>query len=263
MLVLSRKQNQSVLFPTLGIRVDILRVAGKTVSVGIDAPREIQILRNELPTEAKATANASSTMATDGRTARAQEVHALRNRLNKASLAMRLLQRQLDAGRIEEAEESLALALQTFDLMEKNIVSQGAVPEIADLGLDAASGGSRRKRALLVEDDPNERMLLASYLRASGFEVDTAEDGQAALEYLANNKPDAVVMDMEMPRLNGIKCVEQIRNDEQFDELKLFVVSGMDQAAAKLPVGDRGVQGWFQKPLRPEELVHELSSSLN
>ena len=263
MLVLSRKQNQSVLFPTLGIRVDILRVAGKTVSVGIDAPKDIQILRHELPLEAKAIAKSTSPAATDAPTARAQEMHALRNRLNKASLAMRLLQKQLDAGRIDEAEESLALALQTLDQMEKNIASQGAVSEIAGLGFDAASGASRRKRALLVEDDPNERMLLASYLRASGFEVDTAEDGQAALEYLASSKPDAVVMDMEMPRLSGIKCVEQIRNDEQFDELKVFVVSGMDQAAAKLPVGDRGVQRWFQKPLRPEELVHELSVSLN
>lgn len=258
MLVLSRKQNQSVVFPTLGIRVDILRVAGKTVSVGVDAPKEIQILRNELSAGATTPQASASNVSID----QAKENHALRNRMNKANLAMRLLQKQLDAGRIEEAEESLALALQTFDQMEKNCASAGVTSDLAAFG-SGASEGTQRKRALLVEDDPNERMLLASYLRASGFDVDTAEDGQAALDYLAKNKPDAVVMDMEMPRLNGIKCVEEIRSDEQFDELKLFVVSGMDKAAAKVPVGDRGVQGWFRKPLRPEELVLELSSSLN
>ncbi|MGB7325455.1 MAG: response regulator, partial [Rubripirellula sp.] len=77
------------------------------------------------------------------------------------------------------------------------------------------------------------------------------------------NKPDAVVMDMEMPRLNGSDCVKEIRSDYQFDDMKLFVVSGMEQRAMNVPSGDRGVQRWFQKPISPEELVDELASSLN
>ena len=80
------------------------------------------------------------------------------------------------------------------------------------------------------------------------------------MDYLSSHKPDAVVMDMEMPRLNGRDTIEEIRRDEQFDDMKVFVVSGMEQKAMNVASGDRGVQRWFQKPLRPEDLVKELSA---
>ena len=255
MLVVSRKQNQSVVFPALGIRVEILRVAGKTVRVGVDAPDEIQILRGELPQSTRSVAESKS--------ASKKENHELRNRLNKANLAMKLLQKQLAAGSLDDAEESLELALKTFDEIERTAsteVTVGALPGFAETD---SNSGKTQKRALLVEDDPNERMLLAAYLRASGYEVDTAEDGRAALEYLAQHKPDAVVMDMEMPRLSGSECVKVIRSDYQFDDMKLFVVSGMEQGAMNVLSGDRGVQRWFQKPLSPEDLVNALESCLN
>lgn len=272
MLVVSRKQNQSVVFPTLGIRVEILRMAGKTVRVGVEAPEEIQILRGELidtessssddsmPGKSKADDASSSERAK-------QEQHDLRNRLNRANLAMKLLQKQLSMGQIDDAESSLSIALKTFDEMEQAVAAPnqkttGTASGLMSTGSTEATSSSP-KRALLVEDDPNERALLAAYLKASGYEVDTAEDGQAALDYLSDQKPDAVVMDMEMPRLNGHDCVREIRNDYQFDDMKIFIVSGMEQRAAKVDSGDRGVQRWFQKPLNPEDLIDELSTSLN
>ena len=258
MLVVSRKQNQSVVFPTLGISVEILRVAGKTVRVGFQAPDEIPILRGELSRDAVSKFSTGSR----GKLTE-QENHDLKNRLNQVSLAMSLLQKQLAAGNIDDAEESLAIALDTFHQMEQAVSTPGAVPPVASLDPGSADQPAQRKRALLVEDDPNERMLLASYLRASGYEVDTAEDGQAALEYLADRKPDAVVMDMEMPRLNGRDCVSRIRSDCDFDDMKLFVVSGMEQQSMQVPTGDRGIQRWFSKPLSPEDLVNELATSLN
>lgn len=265
MLVVSRKENQSVVFPTLGITVEILRVAGKAVRVGVRAPDEIRVLRGELVDSESATAAPRSTA--DSVDVSAKAMHDLRNRLNKAQLAMTLLEKQLATGRMADAEASLALALKTFDEMERAagsaaVAQAGAgfeVTAMKDKAVPADGQSKPKKRALLVEDDPNERMLLASYLRASGYEVDTAEDGQAALDYLSTRKPDAVVMDMEMPRLNGRDAIQEIRSDEQFDDMKVFVVSGMAQKTMNVPSGDRGVQRWFQKPLRPEDLVDELS----
>jgi carbon storage regulator CsrA len=255
MLVVSRKQNQSVVFPTLGIRVEILKAAGKTIRVGIEAPDDIQILRGELIGLDSVAYGASESTA--------QQKHALRNSLNKANLALTLLQKQLAAGKIDDAEESLRFALETFNELEKSACSTSEGVATVRFSEPSSMVAGKRKKALLVEDDANERMLLAAYLRASGYEVDTAEDGQAALEYLSHNKPDAVVMDMEMPRLNGIECVKEIRSDYRFDDMKLFVVSGMEQRATKVGSGQRGVQRWFQKPLCPDELVDELASSLN
>lgn len=258
MLVVSRKQNQSVVFPSLGIRVEILRIAGKTIRVGVEAPDSVQILRGELSGMPCSDGDHSGT----GESA-SKEAHELRNRLNKANLAMKLLQKQLAAGSVEGAEKSLAIALQTFEQMEQSASVRGVRRSTACFQSNVSNEVTPRKRALLVEDDPNERMLLAGYLRASGYDVDTVEDGQAALEYLSEFKPDAVVMDMEMPRLSGSECIQEIRRDYQFDDMKLFVVSGMEQKAMKVPMGDRGVQRWFQKPLCPEDLVKELEASLN
>jgi len=259
MLVLSRKQNQTVVFPNLGITVEILRTAGKTVQVGVEAPRDVQILRGELTANSGASLDSSTAQSKSHSKAQ----HEMRNRLNKANLAIKLLQKQIAAGRIEDAETSLAVALEAFGEMEQMVTTPAPFKSSPGLATSSTSPGPKRKRALLVEDDPNERVLLAAYLRSSGFEVDTAEDGQEALDYLAHQKPDAVVMDMEMPRLHGAECVKEIRSDHHFDDMKLFVVSGMEQRASNVLSGDRGVQRWFQKPLSPEDLVHALESSLN
>lgn len=179
MLVVSRKQNQSVVFPTLGISVEILRVAGKTVRVGFQAPDEIPIMRGELKCDAKLNRSTGSS-----REQAAKERHELKNRLNKVSLALNLLQRQLAAGNVSDADESLSIALDTFHQMEQALATNGAAPPAASFDPVSTDQSPRRKRALLVEDDPNERMLLASYLRSSGYEVDTAEDGQAGARIL-------------------------------------------------------------------------------
>lgn len=116
---------------------------------------------------------------------------------------------------------------------------------------------------LLVEDNLNERELLAGYLRLSGYEVDTVEDGVAAVEFLNRQRPNVVVMDMLMPRMNGSQTVQQIRSNPEWDDIPLLVVSGSQQADMQVPIGDRGVSRWFQKPLQPDDLVEHLSAILN
>ena len=191
--------------------------------------------------------------------------HEMRNRLNKANLAIKLIEKQLAAGQVEAAENTLSVAISALHETDQEIAKDLSPSDARSIPNDMGDQdqGSRPRRALIVEDDPNERALLASYLRVCGYEVDTAEDGHAALEYLSERKPDAVVMDMQMPRIDGCEAVREIRSNDSLDDVKLFVVSGMDQDQMQVPSGDRGVQRWFQKPLSPEDLVNELQTSLN
>ncbi|MCA9263950.1 MAG: response regulator, partial [Planctomycetales bacterium] len=113
--------------------------------------------------------------------------------------------------------------------------------------------------ALIVEDDDNERSLLAAYLRMRGYAVEEATDGISAIEYLkTHSNPDVVLVDMNMPRLNGAKMVSRIRHTPRWRDLRVFGVSGSERSQWRLPLGERGVDRWFCKPVDPESIVHEI-----
>ena len=145
MLVLSRKQDQSVHFPNLGIKVEILSVNGKTVKVGVDAPREIAVLRGEIakaqeqqssqgPVANESTSNESTS--NESKQKGSQERHELRNRLHTAKLALHMLQRQLDLGDSDRAEKSLTRALTALGRLDE--MAAGPVSVRKDLGKEGA-----------------------------------------------------------------------------------------------------------------------------
>ncbi|MDX1963495.1 MAG: response regulator [Pirellulales bacterium] len=260
MLVLSRKENEEIVFPHLGITVEILRVAGKTVRVGVNAPQSVEILRGEL---AKLQENASALHArtTPHATPATPLSHATRNQLNKVSLALGLMAKQLEKGFTAQAEETLEHAILLMQQLDDSVGSEAPASAIAADRTNTFANPAN-KRALLVEDDPNERELLAGYLRLSGYEVQTAEDGMAALACLRERPADLVVLDMQMPRMNGAETVQAIRANPQLDHTEIVVVSGLAQHETKLSNDERGVQGWLQKPLDPAKLTRHLENTL-
>lgn len=252
MLVVSRKPNERITFPNLNISVEVLRVAGKAVRIGVDAPSDVRILRGELVDEQQ--------IQEENEAARRAR-HAHRNRLHTAKLSLHLLQKQLDAGRFEEAEQSLASALEAFAELDQ--VASSQLKLAAPATPPTAKKPAIARRALVVEDNANERELLAGYLRLCGYEVDTVGDGQSAMDFLASHeRPDVVLLDMQMPRMDGRETISAIRCDPSFRDLKLFAVSGMDQETMRVPTGDRGVNRWFSKPLNPTEFAHQLEAEI-
>ena len=119
------------------------------------------------------------------------------------------------------------------------------------------------RRALLVDDDDNERELLAGYLRLTGFEVETATDGlQAMVQLSRDRRPDVVLMDMHMPRFDGRKAVTAIREDVHYQSLPIFAVTGCDAAEEQIEIGPAGVNRWFRKPVNPKILVEAINEDL-
>ncbi len=246
MLVLSRRPSEKVVFPSLGITVEILRVSGKAVSVGIDAPRDVRILRDELP----------DLDPVESAVDHQREVrHALRNRLHAANLALHLARRQLQVGHAADAESTLEEALGELGKLD-HMVRQGGENSSACANAD-------RRRALLVEDDVNECELLAGYLRMSGYVVDTVCNGEEALRFLAEQpQPDVVLLDMRMPVLDGPATVSSIRRCPELKGLRLFAVSGTPRDELAVGLGPGGVNRWFSKPLDPAKLVEAMNRDL-
>ena len=126
-----------------------------------------------------------------------------------------------------------------------------------------APESSREIRTLLVEDDANESALLAEFLRLYGIKVETANDGQAALDYLqSHERPDVILLDMRMPRCDGPATLAAIRSNAQFQATKVFAVSGADPKECTFQGSARGVDGWFRKPVNPRKLVEEMNVAL-
>ena len=250
MLVLTRGPKDKVVFPHLGITVEILRVNGNRVRLGIDAPKDVTVLRHELADSLSAELQAAADE--QGQTAD----HLLRNRLNVAQMAIGLAQKQLDAGQLESALTTLHRAIRSFETLD----SEFANPEQDE----QAASGEPSRRALLVEDDANECELLAGFLRMSGFEVDTAVDGMQAIVYLSRNcPPDVVLMDMHMPGFSGMRAVRIIRENPDYRNLRLFGVSGSTPDAVDLDVGPGGVDRWFRKPVDPQNLIEAINRDID
>jgi carbon storage regulator CsrA len=256
MLVLARKLNETIVLPTVGAAVQVLGVRRKVVRLGITAPGHLPVLRGELangearrrrvelPPEPPAAGGNASDL----------PQRPLPERLQEAVVGVGLCRLQLDAGNLEEANATLA-ALQTHlqalhqELKEKKDSAANQTP----------TQKGRRQRALVVEDNGNERELLAAFLRRSGLEVDTAGDGADALDYLrAHDRPDVVLLDMVLPRVDGPTVVRQIRNDRALAGLKIFGVTGHLPEEFHLERGPAGIDRWFHKPLDPAALLHDL-----
>ena len=246
MLVLSRGRDEKIVFPNVGITVQILRIVGNRVRVGIEAPPQIKVLRHEIVSPSDLEVERPES------TSSGKHTHELRNRLNTATLALHLSQKQLQAGLAVEAEGTLQKALQEFESLEQLLArakQRESVPPV-------------KRRALLVEDNPNESSLLAGYLQMSGYVVDTVEDGMAAIRYLSERAiPDVILLDMRMPRLSGPQTVSSIRCDPKLKGLRLFAVSGTDRSTADVSIGPKGVDHWFSKPVNPQMLVEEIDRS--
>ncbi len=256
MLVLSRGRNDKVVFPTLGISVEILRVAGNKVRLGIEAPQEVPVHRHEVSERIEAGNGENQTLKFPAlqKSAAARLNHAMRNRLNAAALGLHLLHRNIEIGDLTDAEASIFKIFNELKAIENEL--EHPVPSKQAPSLAA------HRRALVVEDDDNERELLAGCLRVSGFEVDTAADGLQAMVRLTERAPDVVLLDIRMPRFDGRKTISAIRNNPDYRGLKLFAVSGTKPEDTNISLGPDGIDRWFTKPLNPKALLDALRDEL-
>jgi carbon storage regulator CsrA len=269
MLVLTRRENEKIVFPEVGITVEVVSISGSRARLGVEAPAEIRILRHEIAEKELAkkpitfsVKNRPQLEALAKQSQSSNPSHAVRNYLNSTSIAAQLLRRQLDMGLIDDAEATVQTLLAELSALNTEI-TQPSTEKPSQTKSAASAAPAHRPTALLVEDNDNERVLLAGFLKMVGFEVVTAENGVSALEYLTSHeRPDVVLLDMLMPECDGPTAVSRIRRHAELDGLRIFAVSGTSPAKFGLETGPRGIDRWFHKPINPEELAREMAKEL-
>lgn len=126
-------------------------------------------------------------------------------------------------------------------------------------GRAGAPYGPNAPRILLVDDDPNLLVVLAEQLRDDGFAVATARDGQEALRRLRSGWPDLIVLDMMMPRLDGLSLAREIK---AIADLPIIVLSAIDAADSKADLLDEVAEDYVTKPFHYPELRARINRVL-
>lgn len=112
-----------------------------------------------------------------------------------------------------------------------------------------------KPKVLLVEDNADVRRLYAIGLNQRGYEVKLAANGAEAVDRVARERPDYILLDWLMPLMDGGEVVERLDRQVGTDDIEIIVISGQP-APEDLPTR---VRSWLTKPLTVDELVLEMS----
>jgi CheY-like chemotaxis protein len=118
-------------------------------------------------------------------------------------------------------------------------------------------------RILIVDDYIDALEAWRLFLRAAGFEVETAADGVSALTQAVQHRPDLIVMDLELPKMSGLDVAKALRQRDDTRHIPLIVATGYSHAQSLTQAPDIGVDAVIVKPCDPDELVSEIKRLLD
>ncbi len=117
-------------------------------------------------------------------------------------------------------------------------------------------------KVVICEDDPVILKLLHLALRESGHELLTASDGMAGLALIERERPDAVITDVMMPRMNGLELLDAIRARSELAEIPILFLSASPRPARRDEGRRHGATAYLTKPFRTAELRAALARML-
>lgn len=116
---------------------------------------------------------------------------------------------------------------------------------------------------LVVDDNKITTKLLRRYLEANGFEASEAYDGIDCLEKLNERKPNAVVLDVMMPRMDGYETVKNIKENPETKDIPVVIVTALNDVANQLKSIEAGSDDFLSKPIEEKLLVAKVNLLAN
>lgn len=118
---------------------------------------------------------------------------------------------------------------------------------------------AKKTSILVVDDEPKIRMFIRANLEARGYEVHLAQDGREAVDKAAQLIPDVIILDVNMPRMDGIQACRSIR---EWSDIPIIILSVRDREADKVAALDEGADDYVTKPFGIEELLARIRVAL-
>jgi twitching motility two-component system response regulator PilH len=117
-------------------------------------------------------------------------------------------------------------------------------------------------RVLVVEDSVTQREMITDLLKGSGLSVSIATDGVEALEHIEGHRPDLVVLDIVMPRMNGYEVCRRIKADPKTQNVPVVMCSSKGEEFDRYWGMKQGADAYIAKPFQPTELVGTVKQLL-
>jgi two-component system response regulator ResD len=114
-------------------------------------------------------------------------------------------------------------------------------------------------RILVVDDEPIVREVLTRYLEKDGFEVDAAADGEAAIDLFASRRPDLILLDLMLPKVDGFEVFSYIRSGSA---VPVIMITARDKETDRIAGLDMGADDYVSKPFSPGEVVARVRAVL-
>ena len=123
-----------------------------------------------------------------------------------------------------------------------------------------------KKRILVIDDEPDVRTFFTTLLEDSGYETDTAEDGQDALEKIEAQRPDLITLDVTMPEKSGVRFYRDMRENEGYKDIPIIIITGISEdfkkfisTRSQVPPPD----GYLAKPIDEQEFLETVAKLLS
>jgi DNA-binding response OmpR family regulator len=128
--------------------------------------------------------------------------------------------------------------------------------------LDALRDGLVKRRLLLADDDASFRQLIVMTLGDADFDLLQAVDGEEALQVARDQRPALVLLDVNMPRMDGFEVCRHLKSDPTTSSMKIVMLTGRGADVDRRRARELGADGYFSKPFSPVQLLNQIYALL-
>ncbi len=120
-----------------------------------------------------------------------------------------------------------------------------------------------QKKVLIVDDEKNLVSLVALHMNMAGYLVSYAYDGYSALDIAKSQKPDVIILDIMLPKLNGLVVCRKLKEAEETRHIPIIILSALIETEDKFMGFNAGADDYITKPFSPRELLARVKRMLS
>ncbi|MDF1741693.1 MAG: response regulator [Verrucomicrobiales bacterium] len=192
--------------------------------------------------------------------------HDARNRLNHLFGAVQLIEMSCTdavlSGMILDMVAQLEVCLSLVDRTQEEPIPGKFAPIGSSAYEVVISDEAIGSKILVADDDPENRSILERLLSPCGFEMEFAVNGKQAVEMMGTTSFDAVLLDIQMPEMDGFEVLAALRESGQLRQTPVIVVTGLQEEQDAVRCIEIGAEDFLSRPIRPALLMARLNASL-